>query len=197
MVYAVLGVCGALIGWFTNMVAVRLLFRPRRPIRLGPWRLQGLLPQRQKEIARSVGEAVERELISSADLAGCLQDPVWKAGLVVSLTNRATEELERHLPAFLPRAVRSWIKEQVSRVVEREGSGVLEAVLADVAANLAELRLGKIVEERLNAFSLERLEKISWQVAGRELRFIEYVGGVLGLLIGLAQAALVATGWVR
>jgi len=197
MVYAVLGASGALIGWFTNVVAVWLLFRPRRPIRLGPWRLQGLLPQRQKEIARSVGEAVERELISSADLTGRLQDPAWKAALVVSLANRAMEELERHLPAFLPKALRAWVKQQVGRVVEREGLGALDAVLADVAANLAELRLGEIVEERLNAFSLERLEKLSWQVAGRELRYIEYVGGVLGLLIGLAQAALVANGWVR
>ncbi|MDK2882342.1 MAG: hypothetical protein PWP58_678 [Bacillota bacterium] len=197
MIYAVLGITGALIGWLTNVVAVWLLFRPRRAIRLGPWQIQGLLPQRQKEIARSIGEALERELISSSDLTGRLRDPAWKSALLVSLTNRAMEELDRHLPAFLPRLLRLWIKQQVGRVVEREGLRALDGVLADVVANFTELRLGKIVEERLKAFSLERLEKLCWQVAGRELRYIEYVGGVLGLLIGLAQAALVTTGWVR
>ncbi|HHV56512.1 MAG TPA: DUF445 family protein [Firmicutes bacterium] len=197
MLYAVLGVSGALIGWLTNVVAVWLLFRPRRAIRIGPWQLQGLLPQRHKEIARSVGEAIERELLTAGDITGQLTRPEWKATLAVALTEKATAELDRRLPAFVPASLRRWLTEQLERIVQREGTRALDAVLADVASSLEELHVGAIVEQRLAAFPLEHLEALSWQVAGRELRYIEYVGGVLGLIIGLAQAALVASGWVH
>ncbi|HHY91848.1 MAG TPA: DUF445 family protein [Firmicutes bacterium] len=197
MVYAVLGLTGALIGWLTNVVAVWLLFRPRRAVHVGPWQLQGLLPQRQKEIARSIGEAVEKELLTSTDLTSRLNDREWKAALVVTLTDKAGTELEHRLPAYLPGSLRKWLREQLERVVQREGAGAIEAVLAGVTTNLRELHVGDIVEQRLAAFPLEHLEALSWQVAGRELRYIEYIGGVLGLLIGLAQAALLACGLVR
>ena len=62
MLYVIMGAMGALIGWGTNIVAIWLLFRPQRPIRLGSWQLQGLLPRRQADIAMNIGQAIEREL---------------------------------------------------------------------------------------------------------------------------------------
>ncbi|NLK52516.1 MAG: DUF445 domain-containing protein, partial [Syntrophomonadaceae bacterium] len=46
----------------TNVLAIRLLFHPRRPYRL-PWtqyEIQGLLPKRRMELARDIGQVVER-----------------------------------------------------------------------------------------------------------------------------------------
>jgi uncharacterized membrane protein YheB (UPF0754 family) len=37
---------------------------------------------------------------------------------------------------------------------------------------------------------LEDFEKLVWQVARRELRSIELAGALIGLVIGLAQAAI-------
>jgi hypothetical protein len=63
-------IVGALIGWGTNWLALKMLFRPIVPFRLGPWSIQGVIPRRQGALAANLGEMVERELVSHHDLAG-------------------------------------------------------------------------------------------------------------------------------
>ena len=60
---------GAFIGWITNRIAIRMLFRPYRPWGIGRFSLQGLLPARQQELARVVGETVAKELLPQDKLA--------------------------------------------------------------------------------------------------------------------------------
>ena len=48
-----------------------------------------------------------------------------------------------------------------------------------------------MVEEKVAAFPVEKLEKLVLQVASRELRAIEWLGAVLGILIGLAQVVVI------
>ena len=50
----------------------------------------------------------------------------------------------------------------------------------------------QIVEEKVAGFEVSRLESLILEVAARELRAIEVLGGVLGLAVGLIQAALLA-----
>lgn len=52
----------ALIGWFTNFVAVKMLFRPRKAVRILGIRFQGLVPRRQKELAEKIAETVEKKI---------------------------------------------------------------------------------------------------------------------------------------
>lgn len=65
MVYLLPPVC-ALIGWFTNWVAIRSLFRPRQPWRLFGKRVPltpGLLIRKQDELAHSVGRLSSEEFL--------------------------------------------------------------------------------------------------------------------------------------
>ncbi|NPV27094.1 MAG: DUF445 family protein [Firmicutes bacterium] len=52
--YIAIPLISALIGWLTNVIAIRLLFRPVEPIKLPllNYELQGLIPRRQAEIAK-------------------------------------------------------------------------------------------------------------------------------------------------
>src|SRR3989338_4570246 len=49
-------IAGAIIGWFTNYVAIKMLFRPYRPVNLLGYKLQGLIPKRRKEIAAGIAK---------------------------------------------------------------------------------------------------------------------------------------------
>jgi len=58
---------GAFIGYSTNIVAIRMLFRPLREIRIFGIKLPftpGILPKQRKRLAQSIGAMVERELIT-------------------------------------------------------------------------------------------------------------------------------------
>lgn len=64
-------VIGALIGYCTNYVAVKMLFRPTHPVKIGNYTLPftpGVIPGRKDALAKAVGEAVENRLLTSKDI---------------------------------------------------------------------------------------------------------------------------------
>ena len=48
-----------------------------------------------------------------------------------------------------------------------------------------------MVEDRINAFEMEKIEDIILSIAKKELKHIERLGGILGGLIGLIQGIIV------
>lgn len=63
-----------------------------------------------------------------------------------------------------------------------------ELIKSQLSSLLAMLDLGGIVEEKLNSLSNAELEDIIVQMANRELRAIEWLGGLLGAVMGLVNA---------
>ncbi|MDR2246667.1 MAG: DUF445 family protein [Treponema sp.] len=60
-------VIGALIGYVTNAVAIKMLFRPLKPVRVFGIRLPftpGVLPRERHKLADSIGSMVERKLLT-------------------------------------------------------------------------------------------------------------------------------------
>jgi uncharacterized membrane protein YheB (UPF0754 family) len=53
-----------------------------------------------------------------------------------------------------------------------------------------EIKIGEMIEEKINAFDLIKIEEITLKIAQRELKHIEVLGGVLGAIIGLLQGIL-------
>lgn len=186
-----LPVTGAFIGWLTNWMAVRLIFRPHRPLRVLGYTIQGVVPRRRYEIARLIGKVVEEELLPKKHLLGTLMTEKV-AGEVV----RAVEETVRlrvmdKLPAWLPLHLRRAAAQLLAEQVKRE----LPLIIHQLWDRLGEevdrgLSLAALVEERINGFSIEQVEKIITAVAARELKHIEYLGGVLGFIIGLLQVGV-------
>ena len=60
-------VIGAIIGYATNWIAVKMLFRPYKEVRVMGWKLPftpGVIPKGQGRLARAVGRAVEEQLLT-------------------------------------------------------------------------------------------------------------------------------------
>ncbi|HMT36432.1 MAG TPA: DUF445 family protein, partial [Chitinophagaceae bacterium] len=62
----------AFIGWFTNWLAIKMLFHPREPINILGYSLQGIFPKRQKQFAEKLGSLVAKELISFDEISAKL-----------------------------------------------------------------------------------------------------------------------------
>jgi uncharacterized membrane protein YheB (UPF0754 family) len=66
--YAAPIVVGAVIGYVTNWLAIKMLFRPRRAYRLFGWRLPftpGLIPKERERIAVALGSSVAGDLLNA------------------------------------------------------------------------------------------------------------------------------------
>jgi uncharacterized membrane protein YheB (UPF0754 family) len=62
-----------LIGWFTNWLAIKMLFRPILEKNILGWTLQGVIPKRRSEIAKIIGKTIEEELLTRGDLQTALK----------------------------------------------------------------------------------------------------------------------------
>lgn len=70
-------VIGAVIGYFTNYIAVKMLFHPRNPVKIGKYTLPftpGIIPGRKKDLARAIGHTVEDELFGANEVRRILLD---------------------------------------------------------------------------------------------------------------------------
>lgn len=69
---------GAAIGYFTNWLAIKMLFRPLKPVMIGSWKLPftpGILPRERERLSVSIGETVSRELLTTQVFDERLHDP--------------------------------------------------------------------------------------------------------------------------
>ena len=59
---------GGLIGYITNDIAIKMLFRPRKALYIGKWHIPftpGLIPQQKDRIAESIGNVISVQLLNS------------------------------------------------------------------------------------------------------------------------------------
>jgi uncharacterized membrane protein YheB (UPF0754 family) len=180
---------GAVIGWSTNWLAVKMIFRPIKPVRLLFFRLQGAVPKRQQDLAKAIGRVVGTHLVEHKDIVRGLNKLDFGGALGAVLDKGLAPKIQelRGLPLIGGFLTEARVGEIRQSIVE----GIMahkETVLDEVEKGLAKgLDVPALVEKKVAAFSMDRLEKLILEVASRELRAIVVLGGVLGALIGLAQ----------
>lgn len=191
---SVIGAVGGLIGWLTNKIAVKLLFRPIHPLRIPVlgWHLQGLIPKRKKDLARTIGEKIEHDFISMEDILEEVFAEKEREKLIDHVKYRLGILLYRRTPSFVPRGISERIQGYLNEMIDREGEEMLFDVIENISKNSIEKnQIAQLVEERINRFPIHRLETIIKDVAKKELKHIEVLGGVIGFLIGVFQGILV------
>ncbi|MBE3554801.1 MAG: DUF445 family protein [Thermicanus sp.] len=144
MVFTLLGMVfiGAVIGSFTNYIAIKMLFRPYRSITWGPFHLPftpGLIPKRREEIAHQIGKMVEEYLMTE------------KAVKEAFLSPRMERELRVRMRILLRRLLKG--KESLSQLGSSLGLPEWEAWVEKwTTANLDENRLVRLIAEQIDRY---------------------------------------------
>jgi uncharacterized membrane protein YheB (UPF0754 family) len=188
----VIPVISALIGYITNVVAIKMLFWPRKPRNLLFFNLQGLLPKRQADIAKSLGELVENQLLSVDDIFDKLNTPQVQDKLVNSAATLVRDKLDNMLPRIIPAKLLQLIGDSIEKVLRQEAASWIAHVMETERAYITrEIKVQKIVEDKVNDFNLDEMEAMIKGVSSPELRFIEILGGILGFIIGVIQDVII------
>jgi len=189
-------VVGAFIGWGTNWLALKMLFRPIKPFKIGPWAIQGVIPKRQDALARNLGEMVERELVSHHDLAKALANPALQESLRPLIHAEAKRFAEERLPGLHPMVsmfLTQGMKDKVAQMLGAELESMLPRMIDGAGQILEEhVSVRDLVRAKVEAMSPKAMEDMLFSILAKEFGFIEWSGAVLGGLVGLAQSALVA-----
>lgn len=183
-------------GWVTTWIAVKMLFHPRKPIQLPGYTLQGIFPKNQRLIAEKLGQVVGKELLSFDEIEQKVTNP--------ENLQKLKPEIEAHIDGFLNNRLKEVFPMLSMFIGEKTTTQLKEAFLLELE-NLFpmlmktymnklqhDLDLEKIVTEKVAAFSSEKLENILLQITKREFKFLEFIGGFFGLLIGIVQVVIAA-----
>lgn len=185
-------VISAFIGYLTNVVAIKLLFWPKKTINLGFFKLQGLLPKRQADIAVSLGELVEEQLLSLDEIFDQVDTPEVHEKIINKINELLISRLVNIIPAFLPSRVVNLIAENLSKLLRQEAPNIINQVIFAAREYVTEeVKISVIVEDKVNEFDLDELEEMIRGISSTEIRFIEILGGVLGFIIGLFQLGFI------
>lgn len=184
----------AFIGWFTNWIAIKMLFHPKEPKRFLGMTIQGIFPKGQKQFAIKLGTLVASELLHFDEIANRIKDPKQLESVKPFISQHIDHFLEHKLKEKLPvisMFVGAGTLDKIKEGLLEEIDNMLPELMKQYADNLAtKIDIEKIVTEKVANFSSDKLEEILVAIMKKEFRFVEIIGGVLGFLIGLLQIVL-------
>jgi hypothetical protein len=107
LLFSIPPLMGAVIGFITNVIAIKMLFRPLKEIRVFGVRLPftpGILPRQRHKLANSIGAMVERELLTPEIIRNRLQREEVKGGIKNSVSRYTEKILSKPLGEMLDAA---------------------------------------------------------------------------------------------
>lgn len=187
-------VCGFLVGYLTNWLALRMIFRPLRPQSFGPVVIQGLFLQRQQEVSKEYAALVTSKVVSAANM--------MEAIFMGPASNKLLEIAEEHIQhaanehgglneAIIERAAGQQEYSDVKRKIVDRLVGRLPG-LVNALVDYAEeaLDLENTMRTRMQALSPEEFEKLLRTAFEEDEWKLIIVGAALGAAVGWLQLSI-------
>ncbi len=142
---------GAVIGYFTNYIAVKMLFIPRHEVRVFGRVLPftpGAIPKGKDRLARSAGEVVSANLLSKEDLEKRLLSPQ-----AVALAEKAVDKV---LSGTIESNVTPLLPMDMTYVDAREKT--INAVSLTVEKAVRDMKVGNMIAGYIREYIMEKSE---------------------------------------
>jgi len=181
----------AFIGYVTNVLAVRMIFHPREPVKIFGIKFQGVLPKHRRHFAKMLARIITTEFVDMDRFLTWASRPEAIDKVEAQLLpyiGGFVEQLKADLPqeqqALITPEMVDAVVQQISAELRKNMPEIMEAVRQRASS---EVNLEAILTEKMMGLGAEGLESIMYEVSGREIRFIEYYGAVFGGLLGFLQ----------
>jgi uncharacterized membrane protein YheB (UPF0754 family) len=137
---------GAAIGYITNYIAIKLLFKPYKPIKIGNITVfpQGVIPREKEALARKVGEVVRDYILSEEEIKKIV----------------TTSEVKKEIEDFLNEKIDDLINKDINEFITKEEliekfSAVIEKVVAEKFPMFASLVNSNMLKSVLENVELD------------------------------------------
>lgn len=169
---------GAFIGYLTNKVAIRMLFRPLKPWYICGFRVPmtpGVIPAGRRRLAQNMGEVVGDHLLTSREIGKALQEKRFQQHLLNVISERVGDILHRDLPPLpelIPdkfamyrdlwvRTLKQQFRDNVHKYIHgTEFASNIENVVDDNIEHLLQLKVGAVFGGREREAAYRCLESV-------------------------------------
>jgi uncharacterized membrane protein YheB (UPF0754 family) len=188
-------VISAFIGWVTIWIAIKMLFHPKKPVRILGFTIQGIFPRRQPQFAKQTGALVSNELVSFPDIEATITNEENVKKIMPLAEIHIDDFLRNKLKVAFP-MIGMLIGEKtigtLKTIFMNELETIFPIIIKGYVQNLqADLDLENMVAAKIAAISPDKLEAKLYQALAKELRLIQIFGAALGFLMGLIQVSLI------
>ena len=142
-------VVGAVIGGITNSIAIKMLFRPINPVKIGNFTLPftpGVIPKEKARIAHKVGEVISEELLNEEVLKKwLLKEEIFK---------QIESAIENYLHEFSEDETK--LSDKLSEIVGKEKSmyyvcEVEEQITEKLYSKILSMEIGKRIVDKIQS----------------------------------------------
>ncbi|GAB6045529.1 DUF445 family protein [Caminibacter profundus] len=146
---------GATIGYITNYIAIKMLFRPYKKIKVGNLTIfpQGVIPREKKALAKKVGVVVKDYILSEEEITKIITSYEVKEEISEFLDSKIEELLNKDINEFLTKEeLINKFSLIISKIVKEKfpmfASFVNEDLLKNVLNNLEfSLQINELISE--------------------------------------------------
>ena len=154
--YIISPVIGGIIGYSTNWIAVKMLFRPLKPIRIGKFTIPftpGIIPRNKGRIAKSIGVAISDNLLTEETLQKYLLSEEMKQKIQKKIIETLNSIAENEMTS----------KDLISNYIEEASYSIFLENINDKITNsiyetIVNYNLGKLVAEQIEISAKEKIK---------------------------------------
>lgn len=173
-------VIGAIIGGFTNYIAIIMLFRPYNPIYLGKWKLPftpGLIPKRRSELAEQIGRIVVTHLLTPESIQKKMVNETFQKETVTYVQKAASNFLSSE--KSVNDVLLTFGVSNAGLKLEDKMDTVIEQKYARLMDKYKNIPLSSIVPPELINKVETKIPQVSSYVLGKGISYFESVEGSL------------------
>lgn len=167
LVILFMAIVGAIIGSATNFLAIKMIFRPYKPMYIGKWKLPftpGLIPKRRGELARQIGitvndylltpDVIKNKLFSPEIRFAILQFAQTKAEEAIFLNNKTLKDwLElagfKDVPEKVEGRVDEFIEKQFVKLKQTLSTKPIEEIVPEDIMKTVDKKVPELVDTLL------------------------------------------------
>eukprot|EP00566_Odontella_aurita_P010651 CAMPEP_0113577360 /NCGR_PEP_ID=MMETSP0015_2-20120614/28832_1 /TAXON_ID=2838 /ORGANISM="Odontella" /LENGTH=406 /DNA_ID=CAMNT_0000480945 /DNA_START=231 /DNA_END=1451 /DNA_ORIENTATION=+ /assembly_acc=CAM_ASM_000160 len=195
----ILPVFGFLVGWTTNWLALKVIFRPLEPKKFGCITVHGIFLKRQMEVSETFARVNCVEILHTK--------AIWDAILTGPLSMNFYAMLRAHTIVFTENMIGGLKPVAIAAMGAKTFARMKEDIATKIAQKLPTiidqsyeymteaLDMENTIREKMQALSFSEFEGVLHPAFEEDEIILIFVGGVLGCLVGIIQLfALFGTG---
>ena len=194
----VLPVGGALVGYLTNVLALKMIFEPKQPIKIGPFTIHGLFFRRQDEIAVEQGMLIASEIFNPEKvIEGVLKGP--SSDKLFKLINKHMQQYMDDLSGYAKPIVLLTVG--TGRYIAVKARIIEETIVAleDSMVHLQDyieeaMDVENTIIAKVKQLTPEQFERMIRPIFEEDEWMMKLGGGVLGMGVGFFQFFVVFGG---
>jgi len=184
-------VSGFVVGWLTNFLALKCIFKPLKPYKCGPFTIHGLFLKRQVEVAETFARVICQELITTDKMWECILNGPKHKNFEVLLRRHTIIFTDKVIGGLRPIALKTLGADKFAMMKEDVAGKVIKMLPSIIDLSYIytteALNLEKTISEEMKKLSSEEFEGVLHPAFEEDEVVLIILGAILGALVGVIQ----------